>query len=192
MRSSFLKRILRLALHPADAWTEIASESGQPASLLLPLPALLVALGPVFFVIGHGIVGGDGGTIAMGSALGWAVVYYALIVVCLFGQAQLLVRMGPALGIRVNDEDALKLSVYAAIPFLLSGLALFPAMEGWESVVVVAGMVGQGYGAIQLYQGLGIMTRAEPKVRGLLAMAAAGGTITAWVLGFFLLNKIIL
>jgi Yip1 domain len=192
MRSSYLNRLFRLVLQPADAWTEIASESGQPASLLLPLPALLVALGPVFFVIGHGFVGGGGSTIALGSSLGWAMVYYALLVLCLFGQAQLLSRFGPALGIRVNTEDALKLSVYASIPFLLSGLALFTAVEGWESVVVVAGMIGQGLGAVLLYQGLGVLTRAESRVRGLLAMAAAGGTITAWVLGFFLLNKIIL
>lgn len=184
--------MIRLVLQPADAWTEIASESGHPASLLLPMPALLVALGPLFFVIGHSIIGGDEGTIALGVSLAWSVVYYALVVLCLFGQTQLLVRLGPALGIRVNAEDALKLSVYAAIPFLVSGLALVTAMEGWESVVVVAGMIGQGYGAIQLYQGLGVLTRAEPKSRGLLAAAAAGGTITSWVLGLFLLNKIFL
>lgn len=184
--------MFRLVLQPADAWTEIASESGQPASLLLGLPALLVALGPLCFVIGHAFVGGDEGTIALGRSLGWSVVYFALVVLCLFGQTQLLVRLGPALGIRVNAEDALKLSVYAAIPFLLSGLALFTAMEGWESVVVVAGMIGQGYGGIQLHQGLGVLTRAESRSRGLLAVAAAGGTVTAWVLGFFLLNKIIL
>lgn len=192
MRPSFLRRITRLALQPTDAWTEIASESGQPAALLIPMPAILVALGPLFFVIGHSIIGGDEGTIALGSSLGWSVVYYALVVLCLFGQSQLLVRIGPALGIRVSAEDALKLSVYAAIPFLVSGIALVVAMEGWESAVVVAGMIGQGYGAIQLYQGLGVLTRAEAKPRGLLAAAAAGGTITVWVLGLFLLNKIIL
>lgn len=192
MSPSFPRRLIRLVLQPADAWTEIASESGQPASLLIPMPALLVALGPLFFVIGHSIIGGDEGTLALGTSLAWSVVYYALVVLCLFGQTQLLVRIGPALGIRVSAEDALKLSVYAVIPFLLSGLALVLAMEGWESAVVVAGMIGQGYGAVQLYQGLGVVTRAESKARGLLAVAAAGGTLTAWVLGFFLLNRIIL
>lgn len=192
MRSSLLRRVFRLALQPTDAWTAIASESGHPASLLLPLPALLVALGPLFFVVGHSFVGGDEGSLALGQSLGWAVVYYALVVLCLFGQSQLLVRLGPALGVRVGAEDALKLTVYAAIPFLLSGLVLVVAMDGWESAVVVAGIIGQAYGAIQLHQGLGVLTRAEPRSRGLLALAASGGTITAWILGFFLLNKIIL
>ncbi len=192
MRSSFIRRIYRLALQPTDAWTDIASESGQPASLLFPLPAILVALGPFFFIIGHSIIGGDEGTLALGRALGWSMVYYALVVGCLFGQSQLLMRLGPALGVRVGGEEALKLTVYASIPFLVSGLVLVVAMESWESAVVVAGMIGMGYGSIQLYQGLGVLTRAESRGRGLLAVAAAGGTVTPWILGFFLLNKIIL
>jgi hypothetical protein len=192
MRVSFPRRVLRLVFQPADAWTDIASESGHPASLLLPVPALLVALGPLCFVIGHSLVGGDEGTLALGRSLGWSMVYYVLVVLCLFGQSQLLVRLGPALGVRVGAEEALKLTVYASIPFLLSGAALVVAVEGWESVMVVAGMIGQGYGALQLHQGLGVLTRAEARSRGLLAVAAAGGTVAAWILGFFVLNKIIL
>ncbi|MFH2008592.1 MAG: YIP1 family protein [bacterium] len=192
MRSSVSKRMLRLVLQPAEAWTDIAAESGHPAALLLPMPALLAALGPLAFIVGHVVVGGDSGSVPVGRALGWAAVYYALVVVCLFGQAQLLIRLGSALGCRVGPEDALKLSVYASIPFLVGGLVFAVPVKGWESIVIVAGLIGQAYGAFLLYRGLGVLVRAEPRSRGLLAAAAAGGMVTGWILGFFLLAKIVL
>ena len=192
MRSSASKRLVGLVLHPSDAWTEIASESGHPASLLLPLPAMLVALGPILFIVGHCLIGGAGATVPWGRGLAWAAVYYTLVVLCLFGQTQLLLRLGPALGCRITGEDALKLSVHAALPFLLSGGVLVMPVAGWESVVVVAGMIGQAYGAVLLYQGLAILSRGDSRSRGLLAAAAAGGMLTCWILGFFLLTKIVL
>ncbi len=192
MRPSFFKRLVQLAIQPRDAWATIASEPGHPAAVLLPAPAVLVAVGPLCFLIGHCIIGRQTGAIPLGRGLGFAIVYYTLLVALLIGQAQLLQRFGATLGTLVGPEDGLKLSVWASIPFHFTGLAFLAPADNWDSIVVVAGLVGLIYCAIWLYQGLGIVARGDNRSRGLLAAAATGAMATLWILGLYLLIKILL
>lgn len=192
MRTSFPKRLVQLVVQPGEAWTTIAAEPGHPAFVLLPMPAALMALGPLCFLIAHSLVGTDAGNVPLGRGLGFAIVYYALVVGLLIGQSQLLRRLGAVLGTRVSDEDGLKLVVWASLPFLFTGIAFVVPVVNWDSVVVVSGLVGVGYSALWLYQGLGIVARGDKRSRGLLAVGASGALATAWILGLFLLVKIVL
>lgn len=190
MRHSLGRRLIQLAAHPSDAWVAIAAEPGHPAAVLLPGPALLAALGPVAFLVGHGMLGDPG--VTFGRALAFSLVYYAFVLGLLVGKAFLLRRLGTLLACRAGDEDALKLAVWSAVPFQLAGLALAVPSVGWESVAVVAALAGGVADAWLLAKGLEVVVRGDSRSRSLLAAAAAGGHLTAWILGLFLLIKILL
>ncbi len=192
MQTSFFKRLVQLAVQPMEAWTRISSDPGHPASLFLAAPAAVMAIGPVCFVIAHTALGTEQGTVPLGRSLGFALVYYAMVVLLLLGQSQLLRRVGRTLDCRVETDDSLKLVVWASIPFHICGFAFLVPAPNWDSVVIVAGLVGVAYSALWLYQGLGVVVRGDSRSRGLLALSVAGGMATAWIVGFYLLIKIVL
>jgi hypothetical protein len=193
MKTRFLgRRILQLVLQPRDTWTEVGAESGRPGDVLWPGPAVLCAVGPVSFLIGHGIIGHPGTSLPFGRFLGWATVYYTLLALVSLLLATLLRRIAPALETRLDVAQALKLSVHALVPFWIANGVLLIPVDQWESLVIVSGMVGLGLGALLLGQGLVVMVRAEARARGLLAAAGIGAVLSAWILGFFLLKKIVL
>lgn len=193
LRFSTLRRLGRLASSPREAWQEIAEESVHPASVLLPGPAIMAAVGPVGFLLAHLIGGPDLPSLSAGRALGFAVVYYALLMGLLVGEAEVLRRVGGALGGVVEAQDAFKLAVWSSPPFLLSGVAFVLPVGNWDSVVVVSGLLGLLFGGYWLYRGLDVLSRGvERRPAGLAAAAAAGSLATAWILGLFLLSAIVL
>jgi hypothetical protein len=177
-------------MRPGDAWVDIAAEPGHPASVLLPWPAILAALGPLSFLLGQALAGSAG--VSLGRALGFALVYYAAILGLLVLQATLLRRLGAILGCRPGDEEAFKLAVWSAVPFFISGLSLVAPRPHLETVAVLAALLGGLADGHLLHQGLKILVQGDARARGLLSAVAAGGLLTAWVLVFFLLLQILL
>ena len=190
MRFSLPRRLVQLALRPSDAWVDIASGSGHPAAVLLPWPVLLAGLGPLSFLVGHGVVGGTGAS--FGRAMGFSLVYYAFVLSLVLGMTVLLRRLGVVLGCRSDGEEALKLAAWSMTPFFIMGLSLGLPLSSWESLVVVAGMLGGMGSGFLLYRGLAVVVRGDSRSRGLLAAATAGSLLAAWVLGLFLLIRILL
>lgn len=193
LRFSTLRRLGRLATSPREAWQEIADEPAHPASVLLPGPAILAAAGPVGFLVARLVGGPDLPSLSAGRALGFAVVYYALLMGLLVGEAEVIRRVGGALVCPVESRDAFKLAVWSSAPFLLSGATFVLPVGNWDSVVVVSGLVGLSYGTYWLYRGIDVMSRGvERRPAGLAAAAAGGSLATAWILGLFLLSAIVL
>jgi hypothetical protein len=126
---NLLERIKGILFRPADEWSAIEHESGNPAYLFRNYVAKLAAIPAIAGFIGGSVVGvsvaGAGWVrLPVLSGLFNAAVSYILTFVVVYAVAVIIDLLASSFGGKRDFQNALKLSAYSFTPAWLAGVFL--------------------------------------------------------------------
>lgn len=155
--SGLVARVRNILLRPAQEWSRIDTEPTSASQLyrgyVIPLAAIPVVAGLIgSLVFGHSIFGITYRP-SIGSALGSAVVQYALSLLSILLIALIIDGLAPTFNATRNRQQALKVAAYAATAAWVAGVfALVPAL----SILSILGL----YSLYLFYLGLPKLMKA--------------------------------
>ena len=148
-----VERAKNICLSPKTEWPVIAGETTSTGSLMAGYVAPLAIIGPIAGFIGGSIIGhtmpfvGTWRTPIV-AGIGIAVFTYAMAFVGVFILSLIINALAPSFGGEKNQQQALKVAVYAYTPAWLGGIfAMIPFMG-------LLGILAALYGLYLLYLGL--------------------------------------
>ncbi|HQU15830.1 MAG: hypothetical protein B7Z66_03325 [Chromatiales bacterium 21-64-14] len=156
-------RARNILLQPRQEWQVIAEEPATIRGLYREYIVPLAAIGPVALLIRLAMFGIDlhaGGRYPLPSAVGQAVLAFALNMAAVFVVALVVDVLAPTFGGRKDPIQALKVAAYVSTPgWLASVFVLVP-------VLTVLALAAGLYGLYLLYLGLPVVMGA-PRERAL-------------------------
>jgi hypothetical protein len=127
------ERVRDILLSPARTWRSLSSEPTSARQLYRSYAAILAALPAVAHILGATLVGssflGIRYRAPFSSALGYAISFYLLSLVGIYGYARVIDALAPVFHSEKRPGGALKLAVYSSTPTWVSGVLLIvPAL----------------------------------------------------------------
>ena len=150
---NIVERAKSVCLSPDSAWTAIAGERAETATLITGYVLPLAGAAAVAQVIGASLIGtslGAFGTVRvpLATALGMGLGSLALAAVMVVVISIVIDALAPTFKAEKNRQQALKVAVYSATPVWLAGVLQIVPVLG------VIGILGGLYALYLLYLGL--------------------------------------
>jgi hypothetical protein len=154
---SLIENVLEILLRPGARWPKIRDEEIAMRRFYVPYAAILAAIPPVARLIGSTVIGmsffGTRYRAPIPSALGFAVLSYALSLAGLFVFASIAEGLAPRFGSERSFPGAMKLSVYSSTAYWIAGI-LFVVPALWPLRMLLS-----LYGFYLLYVGLPVLLK---------------------------------
>src|SRR5271165_2571059 len=167
-----VQRAKAMVLSPAAEWRAIEPESGDAGYLFANYVAFLAAIPPICEFLRRGVFGWAGSRLhhhlhgGFFSSLFGGIVRYLVTFVALYAMAAIVDGLAPTFSAPKNQENALKLTVYAMTPVWIAGFfALIPGLGFLRLLAVL-------YGVYIFWLGLPILMKAPTDKTGPYALAA--------------------
>lgn len=179
-----VQRVKDIIVKPAATWPVIEQEATSWQTLYVPYMLILAAIPAVAGFVGFSLVGMGGFGMSVRvpiiTGLGMMVSQYIMTLVMVGVWGWLINLLAGTFGGQANLMNAVKLSVYASTPALVSGV--FSAIPG----LAVLGMLGALYSLYVLYLGIAVLMKNPPeKSLPYVAVAAVIGVVGSMVIGAF-------
>jgi len=171
---NLVERVKAILLTPKTEWPVIAREPGDVAYLFQNYVAILAAIPAVCGFLGGLLRGAP-----FFRSLLFAVIGYVLTFVMVYVVALIVDALAPTFNAQKGMDNALKLTVYSATPYWVTGIfLLIPAL----GILTLLGLL---YGLYLMWLGLPVLMKAPEDKAPIYLGAIVVAIIVIWVLLFF-------